>query len=95
MGSIWRTAQKSAATIRKQLALTHCDPLKLSEDSDGFMVPLKTVEEIERTFANSSEVRISRVENQILFADEHATLIFRVGGKYFLEATLIVPGVNA
>ena len=86
---------KAAATIRKQLALAHCDPLKLSEDSDGFMVPLKTVEEIERTFANSSEVRISRVENQILFADEHTTLIFRVGGKYFLEGTLIIPGVNA
>ena len=86
---------KAAATIRKQLALAHCDPLKLSEDSDGFMVPLKTVEEIEQTFANSSEVRISRVENQMLFADEHATLIFRVGGKYFVEATLIIPGVNA
>ena len=86
---------KAAATIRKQLALAHCDPLKLSEDSAGFMVPLKTVEEIEQTFANSSEVRISRVENQMLFADEHATLIFRVGGKYFVEATLIIPGVNA
>ena len=86
---------KVAATIRKQLALTHCDPLKLSKDSDGFIVPPKTVEEIERTFVNSSEVRISRVENQILFADEHATLIFRVGGKYFLEGTLIIPGVNA
>ena len=83
------------ATVRKQLALARCDPLKLSEDSQGFMVPFKILEEIERTFVNSSEVRISRVENQMLFADERATLIFPVGDKYFLESVLTIPGVNA
>ena len=62
------------ATNAVQLALTHCEPLKLSEDSDGFIVPLKAVKEIGRTFADSSEVRISRVANQILFADARATL---------------------
>ena len=83
------------ATVRKQLALARCDPLKLSEDSQGFMVPFKILEEIERTFVNSSEVRISRIENQMLFADEHATLIFPVGDRYFLESVLTIPGVNA
>ena len=83
------------AAVRKQLSLAHCDPLKLSEDSDGFMVPLKILEEIERAFVKSSAVRISRVENQMLFADEHATLIFPVGDRYFREATLTIPGVNA
>ena len=83
------------ATVRKQLALARCDPLKLTEDSQGFMVPFKILEEIERTFIKSSAVRISRVENQILFADEHATLIFPVGKRYFREATLTIPGVNA
>ena len=83
------------ATVRRQLALARCDPLKLSEDSQGFMVPFKILEEIERTFVNSSEVRISRVENQMLFADEHATLIFPVGDRYFLESVLTIPGVNA
>ena len=59
------------------------------------MVPFKILEEIERTFVKSSAVRISRVENQMLFADEHATLIFPVGDRYFREATLTIPGVNA
>ena len=58
----------------KQLAIAHCEPFKLSGGSDGFIVPLRAIKEIERNFANSSEVRISRVENQILFADEYATL---------------------
>ena len=58
----------------KQLAIAHCAPFKLSGGSDGFIVPLRAIKEIERNFANSSEVRISRVENQILFADEYATL---------------------
>lgn len=62
------------ASDGKQLALAHCDPLKLSEDHDGFIVPLKAIKEIERTFANSAEVMISRIEDQILFADERATL---------------------
>ena len=84
-----------AATVRKQLALAHCDPLKLSEDTQGFMVPFKILEEIERTFVNSSAVKISRIENQLLFADEHTTLIFPVGDGYFLEAALTIPGVNA
>ena len=83
------------ATVRKQLSLAHCDPLKLSEDSRGFMVPLKILEEIERAFVNSSEVRISRIDDQMLFADEHATLIFPVGKTCFLEASLTIPGVNA
>lgn len=57
-----------------QLALTHCGPLKISGNSGGFIVPLNAVKEIERTFANSSEIRISRAQDQILFADERATL---------------------
>ena len=62
----------------KQLAIAHCEPLRLSEDNDGFIVPLKAIKEIERTFADSPEVRISRVENQILFADARATLTARL-----------------
>ena len=66
-----------------QLALTHCEPLKLSEDRDGFIVPLKAIKEIERTFAKASEIRISRIEDQVLFADADTTLTTRlVDGKY-------------
>jgi len=62
----------------KQIAIAHCEPFKLSGESDGFIVPLKAVKEIERNFANSPEVKISRVEDEILFADEHATLTARL-----------------
>ena len=62
------------ATDGLQLALAHCEPFNLSDDSDGFIVPLKAVQEIERTFGNSPEIKIARIENQILFADEHVTL---------------------
>lgn len=62
----------------KQIAVAQCEPFRLSEDNDGFIVPLKAVKGIERTFADSSEVRISRVANQILFADARATLTARL-----------------
>ncbi len=62
------------ATDGVKLALAYCESIKLAESSDGFIVPLKAVKEIERTFANSPQIKIARIENQILFADEHATL---------------------
>ena len=95
LNGLYLDESEVAATVRKQLSLAHCDPLKLSEDSHGFMVPFKILEEIERTFVNSSEVRISRVSDQMLFANEHTTLIFPVGTKYFREATIVIPSVNA
>ena len=75
----------------KQLAIAQCAPLKLSEDSDGFIVPLKAVKEIERTFANSPEVRISRVANQILFADARATLTTRLVDAEYPKYEKIIP----
>ena len=79
------------ATDSIQLALAHCEPFKLSEDSDGFIVPLKAVKEIERTFANSPEVRISRIENQILFADEQTTLTTRLVDAEYPQYEKIIP----
>ena len=67
----------------KQIAIARCEPFRLSEDNDGFIVPLKAVKDIERTFADSPEVRVSRVANQILFADERTTLTAQlVDGEY-------------
>ena len=66
------------ATDAIQLALAYCEPFKLSDGNGGFIVPLKAIKEIERTFANAPEIRISRIENQILFADEHTTLTTRL-----------------
>ena len=79
------------ATDMIQLALTRCEPLKLSEDKDGFIVPLKAVKEIERTFANAPEIRISRIENQILFADEHTTLTTQLMDAKYPEYNSVIP----
>ena len=79
------------ATDGIQLALAHCEPLKLSEDKDGFIVPLKAIKEIERTFANAPEIRISRIENQILFADEHTTLTTQLMDAEYPEYDHIIP----
>lgn len=75
----------------KQLAIAHCEPFKLSGESDGFIVPLKAVKEIERNFANSPEVKISRVKNEILFADEHATLTARLVDAEYPNYKNIIP----
>ncbi len=79
------------ATDMIQLALTRCEPLKLSEDKDGFIVPLKAIKEIERTFANAPEIRISRIENQILFADEHTTLTTQLMDATYPEYDSVIP----
>lgn len=71
------------ATDSRWLALAHCDPLKTPGDNDGFILPLKSVKEIARTFADASEVTLSIFENQILFADGNAVLTTRlVDGDY-------------
>ena len=71
------------ATDMRWLSLAHCEPLTSSENVKGFIVPLKAVKEIARTFVESNEVQISIFENQILFADENATLTTRlVEGDY-------------
>lgn len=74
-----------------QLAVAHCEPFKLSEDRDGFIVPLKAVKEIERTFANAPEIRISRLENQILFADERTTVTTRLIDAEYPPYEKIIP----
>ncbi len=71
------------ATDGSKLALAYCESIKLAESSDGFIVPLKAVKEIGRIFANSPQIKIARIENQILFADEHATLTTKlINGEY-------------
>lgn len=75
----------------KQLAIAHCEPFRFSEDNDGFIVPLKAVKEIERNFANSPEVRISRVKNEILFADERATLTAQLVDAEYPKYEKIIP----
>ena len=71
------------ATDMRWLALGRYEPIMSSENVKGFIVPLKAVKEIARTFAESDKVQVSVFENQILFADENATLTTRlVEGDY-------------
>ncbi len=79
------------ATDGIRLALAHCEPFKLSGESDGFIIPLKAVKEIERNFANSPEIRISRVKNEILFADAHATLTARLVDAEYPNYKHLIP----
>ena len=79
------------ATDAVQLALTHCEPLKLSGDREGFLVPLKAVKEIERAFANTPEIRISRIEDQVLFADADTTLATRLVDAKYPEYDRVIP----
>ena len=79
------------ATDAVQLALAHCEPLKLSGDGDGFIVPLKAVKEIERAFADAPEIRISRIEDQILFADAETTLTTRLVDAKYPEYDRVIP----
>ena len=71
------------ATDGVSLALAQCEAFTVPENIEGFIVPLKAIKEIERTFAESEQVQVSIFENQILFADENATLTTRlVEGDY-------------
>jgi DNA polymerase-3 subunit beta len=70
-------------TDRNHLALAHCAPFKTAEDMGGFIIPLKAVKEITRTFADSPEIKILPTKNQLLFSDDNATLTTRlVDGEY-------------
>ena len=79
------------ATDAIQLALARCEPLQLSEDSDGFIVPLKAIKGIERAFADAPEIRISRIEDQVLFADAETTLTTRLVDSKYPEYDRIIP----
>ncbi len=80
------------ATDGIQFALAHCEPLQLSDRNDGFIVPLKAVKEIERTLSDSVEIKISRVDDQILFADDHATLTTQLVDHEYPDYSHFIPG---
>lgn len=79
------------ATDGKRLALARCEPLTAPEEVEGFIVPLKAVREIARTFADSGEISISVFENQILFTDGNATLTTRLVEGDYPKYEKIIP----
>ena len=84
-----------AATDGKRLALAHCKPFNLKAEANGFVIPLKAVQEIPKTFPESVEVDISVSENQILFTDGNATLKTPLVGREYPDYQKIIPKTNA
>ena len=79
------------ATDGKRLALARCEPLIAPGEANGFIVPLKAVREIARTFADAGEISISVFENQILFTDGNATLTTRLVEGDYPKYEKIIP----
>lgn len=75
----------------RQLALTYSDFFDPSEKVTGFIIPLKAVKEIAKTFANSPEIKISLLNNQLLLADNNATLSTRLVEGEFPKYQDIIP----
>ena len=72
------------ATDGRRLAVASSDTLMPPpQEPIGVIVPLKAVQEIAKTFAESAEVKVCLLENQIIFADDDSTLTSRlVEGEY-------------
>ena len=79
------------ATDRNYFALAHCAPLKTPEDATEFILPLKAVREIQRTFADSSTVKMTPLQNQLIFSDGNATLATRLIEGNYPDYQVIIP----
>jgi DNA polymerase-3 subunit beta len=83
------------ATDGRRLAIASSQPLTpVPDEPIGVIIPLKAVREITRTFAESPEVRICLRENQIIFADDEATLTSRLVEGEYPKYEQIIPKDN-
>ena len=83
-----------AATDGKRLALACSDPIDLQGKTNGFIVPLKTVQEIPKIFSESIEVEVSVSGNQIRFTDGDATLTTDLVDREYPNYQKIIPQTN-
>ena len=79
------------ATDGKRIALAFYDPIKRPATANGFIIPLKAVQEIPSTFPESIEVDISVSENQIRFTDGNATLTTELVDKEYPNYQKVIP----
>ena len=83
------------ATDGRRLAIASSDILTPPpEEAIGVIIPLKAVREITKTFADSVEVKICLLDNQILFADDDATLTSRLVEGEYPNYQQIIPSDN-
>ena len=88
---------KVVATDGRRLAVASSETLLADEDEEnsiGVIVPLKAIKEIAKIFVESPEVKISLKENQILFADDDATLVSRLVDGEYPQYEKIIPDSN-
>ena len=79
------------ATDGKRLALACFDPIDLQGKANGFIVPLKTVQELPKIFSESIEVDVSVSGNQIRFTDGDATLTTELVDREYPNYQRIIP----
>lgn len=79
------------STDGKRLALSHFEPIDSENYPDNFIVPLKAIREIQRTFSESSDIKISALESQILFTDGVSTLTSRLVEGEYPNYSKIIP----
>lgn len=82
------------ATDGKQLAVVHCKAVA-PEHVDGFIIPIKAVSEIAKTFADTDSVNIAIDTNQIQFSDAQSTLITRLVDGEYPKYERILPEAEA
>ena len=83
------------ATDGRRLAIASDGPLTPTPTEPmGIIVPLKAVREIVKTFSESEEIRVCLRENQIIFADDVATLTSRLVEGEYPKYEQIIPKDN-
>lgn len=74
---------KMVATDGKRLAIASYQLSDTVKQKVGIIIPIKTVNNIMRTFTGDEETRIALLENQVLFSTSNVTLISRlIEGEY-------------
>jgi DNA polymerase-3 subunit beta len=74
---------KMVATDGKRLAIASYQLTEPVKQKIGIIIPIKTVNNILRTFTGDEETKIALLENQVLFSTENVTLISRlIEGEY-------------
>ena len=83
------------ATDGRRLAIASNETLTPTpQEPTGIIIPLKAVREIVKTFAESQEIRLCLRENQIIFADDVATLTSRLVEGEYPKYEQIIPKDN-
>jgi DNA polymerase-3 subunit beta len=77
------SVMKMVATDGKRLAIASHQLMESVKQKIGIIIPIKTVNNILRTFTGNEEVKIALLENQVLFSTDNVALISRlIEGDY-------------